>query len=131
MTGLRLILILVLTLTAVVGTIIALASCGDPSYKAPPIAVTFSTQFPPPTALEANATAGIAAVVSNGADSAEVSFSCMPAMQCGSFSPSTVASNIPVTYQAPPSVPSGGEVTVTATSVTDPTKSVSASITID
>jgi len=106
-------------------------ACGDPKYQAPAIVVTFSTGFPPPAALEISATSGIAAVVTNDPKSAGVEFTCLPAKECGTFSPNPIASNVPTTYQAPPTVPSGGSVTVTATSVTDPTKSVSATITID
>src|SRR5208282_5034880 len=54
-----------------------------------------------------------------------------PAGQCGTFSPNPIASAVPTTYQAPPTIPAGGNVTVTATSVTDPTNSVSATITIE
>jgi hypothetical protein len=111
--------------------IAALVACGDSKYQAPAIVVTFSTQFPPPTALDTGATAGIAAVVTNGPQNAEVTFSCVPAAQCGSFAPNPVASNIPTTYQAPLAIPQGGIVTITATSVTDTTKSVSAMITIN
>jgi len=120
-----------------VGAMIAMApiagllACGDPKYQAPAIVVTFSTGFPPPTALEISATSGIAAVVTNDPKNAGVDFSCLPAKECGTFSPNPVASNVPTTYQAPPTVPSGGSVTVTATSVTDSTKLVTATIAID
>ncbi len=111
--------------------IAALVACGDPKYQAPAIVVAVSTGFPPPTALEISATTGIAAVVTNDPKNAGVNFSCLPAKECGTFSPNPVASNVPTTYQAPPAVPSGGSVTVTATSVTDSTKSVTATIAID
>jgi len=111
--------------------IAALVACGDPKYQASPIVVTFSTGFPPPTALEISATTGIAAVVTNDPKNAGVNFSCLPVRECGTFSPNPVASNVPTTYQAPPAVPSGGSATVTAASVTDPTKFVSATIAID
>jgi len=113
------------------GMIAVLVACGDPKYQAPAITVTFSTSFPPPTALDTSATAGIAAVVANDPQIAGVNFTCLPASQCGTFTPSTIASNVPTSYQAPPTVPPGSTVTVTATSVTDSTKSVSATITID
>lgn len=111
--------------------LVVLVACGDPKYQASPIVVTYSTGFPPPTALETGATTGIAAVVTNDPKNAGVTFSCLPAKGCGTFSPNPVASNVPTTYQAPPTVPSGGSVSVTATSVTDPTKFVSATINID
>jgi hypothetical protein len=111
--------------------IAALVACGDPKYQASPIAVTFSAGYPPPTALETSATKGIAAVVANDPKNAGVTFSCLPAKECGTFAPNPIASNVPTTYQAPPAVPSGGSVTITATSLTDPTKSVTATIAID
>jgi hypothetical protein len=52
---------------------------------------------------------------------------------CGSFNPAKTASLSSTAYTAPSAVPpggSGGTVTVTATSVADPTKSVSATLTI-
>jgi len=108
-----------------------LIACGDPKYQPPAIAVAFSTEYPPPTALGASVTAGIAAVVSNDTKNAGVNFTCVPVEQCGTFAPSPIASNVPTTYQAPPTVPAGGTVTITATSITDATKSISATITID
>jgi hypothetical protein len=113
-------------------TISLLTACGgDPKYVPPAIVVTFSTEYPPPSALDASATAGIAAVVTNGPQNPEVKFTCLPMAACGTFSPNPIASGIPTTYQAPPTVPAGGTVTITATSITDPTKFASATITID
>jgi hypothetical protein len=115
-----------------VATITWLVACGDPKYQQPPIAVTFSTIYPPPSALDTGAPAGIAAIVANDSSPApSVNWSCIPSGQCGTFTPATIASNVPTQYQAPAAVPSGNAVTVTATSVTDPTKSISANITID
>jgi hypothetical protein len=115
----------------VAGMIAVLVACGDSKYQAPAIVVTFSTEFPPPTALAASATAGIAAVVTNDTKNAGVNFTCLPAAECGTFNPNPIASNVPTTYQAPPTIPAGSAVTVTATSVTDATKSISATITIN
>lgn len=111
--------------------IAALVACGDPKYQPPAIVVTFSTGFPPPAALDISATAGIAAVVTNDPKNAGVTFSCVPSKECGTFSPDPIASNVPTSYQAPATVPAGGSVTVTATSLTDPTKFISATIAID
>lgn len=108
-----------------------LAACGDSKQQPPAIAVTFSSEFPPPTALNASATAGIAAVVTNDTKNAGVNFTCVPAGECGTFDPNPIASNVPTTYQAPPTIPAGNTVTVTATAITDATKSISATITID
>ncbi len=112
------------------GAITVLVACGS-RYQPPAIMITFSTSFPPPSALSASATAGIAAVVTNDNANGDVNFSCLPSGQCGSFNPNPVASNVPTTYQAPPVVPPGNTVTVTATSVTDSSKFVSATITIN
>jgi hypothetical protein len=110
--------------------LLALAACGDPRYKAPAIVVQFDPAFAPPSSLDTGAYAGIAADVSNDSKNAGVTFSCTPAGSCGSFTPAAIASAVPSCYLAPDSVPSGNEVTVTATSVTDPSKSISSSITI-
>jgi hypothetical protein len=110
---------------------VALVACGDPKYQPPAIVVTFSGEFPPPTTLATDATAGIAAIITNGPMNATVSFSCVPVGGCGTFSPNPIASNVPTQYQAPPEIPQGNTVTVTATSVNDPTKFISAMITID
>ena len=112
------------------GAITVLVACGS-RYQPPAIMITFSTSFPPPSALSASATAGIAAVVTNDNANGDVNFSCLPSGQCGSFNPNPVASNVPTTYQAPSAIPPGNTVTVTATSVTDSSKFVSATITIN
>ena len=111
-------------------TMFAMVGCGDHKQTPPAIVVAFSTSFPPPTALATNATAGIAAVVTNDSSNAGVTFTCLPAGGCGTFTPTSIASNVPTTYQAPLVVPQGNTVTVTATSVTDSTKFISATITI-
>jgi hypothetical protein len=118
---------------AVIATamIAALVACGDPKYQPPAIVVTFDPNFPPPASINAGAYAGIAADVANDTKNAGVTFSCTPAGDCGSFNPTGGGSAGPVCYQAPGTAPTGGTVTVTATSVTDPTKSIaSAPITI-
>jgi hypothetical protein len=113
-----------------IGIIVVVVSCGDPQYHAPPIVVTFDPNFSPPASLETGAYAGIAAVVTNGNNNNSVSFTCTPAGQCGTFTPSGSSSGVPVCYLAPAQVPAGNTVTVTATSGADATKSVSAMITI-
>ena len=55
--------------------------------------------------------------------------SCSPA--CGTIAPASTASGAPATYSAPASVPSPTAMTVTATSVSDTTKSGSAAITVN
>ena len=114
---------LVTSMTAAV----ALTACGDTKYQPPAIAVTFSPYFPPPTSLNTDSTTGIAAVVANDPKNGGVNFTCVPAGDCGSFNPAQIASNVPTCYQAPGTVPSGSSVTLTATSVSDPAKSISSS----
>jgi len=115
----------------VMALVTALVDCGDPKYQPPAIVVTFDPNFSPPASLDTGAIAGIAADVANDPKNAGVNFTCAPTTQCGTFMPSTIASSVPTSYQAPPAVPAAGSVTVTATSVTDPTKFVSATITVD
>jgi hypothetical protein len=52
------------------------------------------------------------------------------ATACGSLAPTTTPNEEPTTYTAPSAIPAGNTVTVTATSVADPTKSASQSIVI-
>jgi hypothetical protein len=113
------------------GATVLLAACGKDN-STPAIVVTFTPGFVPPSAMGTGASAGIAATITNGPQNAVVNWSvtCGSEPICGSFSPTSSTSTIPVTYTAPTSVPSGGTVTVTATSANDSTKFVSAGITI-
>ncbi|HXN51157.1 MAG TPA: hypothetical protein VN943_04410 [Candidatus Acidoferrum sp.] len=98
------------------------------TITAPPISVAISTA--PPASMQTNATASIAATVSNDPANKGVTWSCVPSAACGSFTPAQTASGTTTTYTAPANVPSGGSVTITATSVSDTTKSATASVTI-
>jgi hypothetical protein len=77
--------------------------------------------------IVANASAPLVAAVSNDFANAGVNWAvtCGSAGACGSFSltPAHTASGAPITYTAPTTVPTGGTVTITATSTTDPTQS--------
>lgn len=84
----------------------------------------------PPASLLIATTAQLAATVLNDSANAGVTWSCTPANSCGSFSPATTLSGNTATYTAPPSVPAGATVTIIATSITDTSKSVQASVTI-
>jgi hypothetical protein len=75
-------------------------------------------------------TTTVSATVSNDTMNAGVVWSCAPANACGLFSPSSTASAVAATYTAPAVVPAGGRVTVTAESITDPTKSASSAVMI-
>ena len=123
-------------LLVAVSLAIVLAACGGKSSSTPPpqISIAFAgAPYAPPTSMTAGGQSGIAAVVTNGPQNAEVSWSvtCGNASQCGTFSPNPIASNVPTTYTAPTTVPSQGYVTVTATSANDSSATVSAKITIN
>ena len=93
----------------------------------PAISVTLTPQ--PPTSLVTGATASLTAVVTNDSKGVNWTVTCGTS-PCGSFNPTGTASGAPTTYTAPTAIPTPNTVTVTATSVTDPTKSASATITI-
>jgi hypothetical protein len=120
--------------TLAVALLSALVACGDGKYQAPAIVVTFDLEnYPIPTSLDTGAYTAVAAIVANDTKNRGVTFSCVPdspAGACGTFSPASAGSDIPVCYLAPDQIPSENPVTITATSVTDPTKSASANITI-
>jgi hypothetical protein len=77
------------------------------------------------------------ATVVNDAANAGVTWSVAPAggtvcsgIACGTLSSSSTASGAPTTYSAPSSAPAGATITITATSVTDGSKSASATVRI-
>lgn len=94
-----------------------------------PITVTLGT---PPASLAVSAQLQLGATIANDVSAnPQVTWTVnCGGTACGSFSPTTTGSEAPTTYTAPAAVPSGNGVTVTATSVTDPTKSASATIAI-
>jgi hypothetical protein len=96
---------------------------------AQPISISFAPA--PPSTLPVSGTTSLKVVLTNDyvAAGANWTVTC-GSSDCGSFSPAQTASGVATTYTAPASVPAGGSVQVTATSVTDPTKSVSANISI-
>jgi hypothetical protein len=75
-------------------------------------------------------TASVSATVSNDSTHAGVAWSCAPANACGLFSPPSTASGMATIYTAPAVVATGGQVTVTAKSVTDNSKSASSTLVI-
>jgi hypothetical protein len=98
-----------------------------------PIAVAIVASTAPPFNLSASKTMTLTGVLTNdstvGGGSVSWSVSC-PSSDCGSFSATKTTSGTAITYTAPGTVPTGNTVTVTATSVTDPTESNSIIITI-
>jgi hypothetical protein len=97
-----------------------------------PIPISVSFFVPPPASIQVNTAASLLAAIANDVSAnpqIQWSVSCN-ATACGSFNPGTTTNEAPAAFTAPAAIPPGGTVTVTATSVTDPTKSVSASIAI-
>ncbi len=113
-------------LTALIATaaLALLSACGASSVPTPAITVTFTPGFTPPTAMTVNEPCGVAATVTNDSKNQGVKWtaSCSNA-PCGTFTPTNAsASTVPITYTSPATAPTGGTVTLIATSVTDPTK---------
>ena len=112
---------------------IGLAACGGGSGNGPnpPATVIVSFAAQPPASLVVSTTVSLTAIVSNDTNGAGVNWTvtCGSA-QCGSFNPTGTASSAATTYTAPAAGPTGNTVTVVATSVTDSTKSIAATITI-
>jgi hypothetical protein len=98
------------------------------TIAAPPITVAFNPAAPP--TLSISTTANLTAVVTNDSQNKGVTWSCAPASSCGTFNPTSTASGTATVYTAPSAVPTSGSVTVTATSVTDTTKTAVATINI-
>lgn len=97
-----------------------------------PIPIVVAFQGVPPAVLQIGATTQISAKITNDVSSnPEVQWTVTCAgSACGTFNPTTTSNESPTSYTAPSSIPSGNTVTVTATSLTDSTKSASASIVI-
>jgi hypothetical protein len=98
-----------------------------------PISVAIVASTPPPFTLPADGTMSLTGTLSNdytvGGGSISWSLSCQSS-DCGSLGATKTTSGTAITYTAPAAVPTGNAVTVTATSVTDPTESNSIIITI-
>ena len=109
------------------GAVLA-CGCGGGSAAPPTIQVTLSTM--PPSSLAVNGTATVAATVTNDSAMAGVNWSCMPAGSCGFFNPTSTASGASSTYTAPAAPPSGGKVTIVASSVTLASQSANTQVTI-
>jgi len=100
---------------------LAVAGCGGGGHLK--VAITTA-----PTTLAVGASNDVTALVTHDHAAGGVTWSCAPVGACGSFDPTQTPSGTPSTYTAPVLVPTGGTVTITATSVTKP--SVSASVTV-
>jgi len=118
-------------ITASAALSLALAACGGGGGSNPtqPITVALAGA---PSSLTVSGTTSISATVGNDPSNAGVTWSVTCGSQaCGSFNPTSTQSGSPTTFQAPAAVPTGNTVTVVATSVTDTTKTASATITIN
>jgi hypothetical protein len=95
-----------------------------------PISIQFGSV--PPASVPVNGAASFKAVLTNDYVSGGANWSAIcGAKLCGSFSPAKTASGVSTIYTAPSAVPPGGTVIVSATSVTDPTKSIGTTISIE
>jgi hypothetical protein len=83
-----------------------------------------------PTTLASGASTNVAATVTHDSKMGGVTWSCTPAGSCGSFNPTQTASGANSVYTAPTTAPTGGSVTIIATSVTKPSVSSSTNVTI-
>ncbi len=98
----------------------------------PPQPITVSFLGVPPAFLQVNATVPLRAQITNDVSAnpqVKWTVAC-GSTACGTFTPTSTTSEAATNYMAPSTIPSGNSVTVTATSITDPTKSASANITI-
>jgi hypothetical protein len=109
------------TLWIVLLAVVALgvAGCGNSHH------VTITTA---PTTLTAGASSNVVATVSHSGSA--VNWTCLPAGACGSFNPTQTPNGGTSVYTAPPAAPSGGSVTIIATSVAHPSRSASVSVAI-
>jgi len=104
--------------------------CGGGSAASPPPPITVAMQ-PATKTVPGNTTAQFTATVGNDLANKGVTWtlSCTPA-PCGTVSPTSTASGVPTIYTAPPQSQTDLTVTITATSVADPTKSSSGTATV-
>lgn len=94
-----------------------------------PISVGFAPG--PPSSMQSGASTQLRVVLNNDATNAGVNWTVLcGSSDCGSFNPAQTTSGETTTYTAPATVPTGGIVQVSATSIADPTKAVSATISI-
>lgn len=106
---------------------IGLSSCGFSSGAEGNAAINVAIASAP-SAMYVNDQTTISAITS---DTAGVTWTCAPASSCGAFATSRTMNAAVNTYTAPGLIPSGNLVTLTATSVTDSTKSASTRVMIN
>jgi hypothetical protein len=116
-------------LVVLIVLVIMITGCSSSGSPNPPEAISVVLSPQPPSSTGTGSTINLTAVVSN--DSAGVTWSATcGSSQCGSFSTASTASGTATKFTAPTSAPKPATVAITATSVTDSTKSASATITI-
>jgi hypothetical protein len=109
---------------------VAFSGCGGGAQLPGPSSILVTLTSPPPSSLAASATATVSATVTNDTGGGGVNWSCTPTSACGSFSPASTASGASTTFTAPSVGPTGGQVVISAISVTDSTKKASVSVMI-
>jgi hypothetical protein len=116
--------------------LVFLVACGT-GYDSPPgtSSGTLTVQIvqAPPPAVTAGGSAGVVATVLYDNKNGGVTWSCAPTGKCGTFSPTTTGYQVTTLYTAPLTGPAGAlnvPVTITATSVTDTSKTASATTTV-
>ncbi len=101
---------------------LVISACGGSH----PVQIAMTT--PPPSSIEVNGTASIAATVTNDPSNAGVDWSCTPTGSCGTFTPAHTVSGATTTYQAPATT---GTVTITAASTHKATVTATANVTVN
>ena len=98
----------------------------------PPIPISVSLYGPLPASIQVNSSVVFRALIQNDVTAnPQVTWTvACGGTACGSLSPTTTGIEVAATYTAPAAIPTGNTVTITATSVTDPTKSASTSFAI-
>lgn len=119
------------------GTVTVTASGAGLSVSAtvtitPPLPIQVAFYTPPPASIMVGAMFPLSASITNDTSAnpqVQWSVTCGGAA-CGSFNPAETGDEDPTTYAAPASIPPGGTVTVTMTSLTDKTKTASTTIAV-
>jgi hypothetical protein len=115
-------ILLVLMITGCAG------SSGTPN---PPAAISVALSPQPPSSTDTGSVINLTAIVSNDSANGGVKWTVTcGSTNCGSFSAASTASGTATKFTAPTSAPKPATVSVTATSVTDSTKTASATINI-
>ena len=117
---------LLITVAFTVATFLS-ACGGGGGHTTPPATPTISITTAPPSALEINATASIAATVSNDSTNAGVDWTCSTS-PCGTFNPAHTTSGGTTVYTAPSAA---GMVTITADATAMSSVTATAGVTVN